>query len=633
MIRVRWRRPTGKRRWLDLGAHERQVQVFLLVLVVLLVFANLFSFHILFEAIHEEGRTHRTWAGRQAADLASEPALRVGEGPVLARLLRTLARRHSLQALILLDSQGRCLVSWPTLRCDAVDPIWERLSPRQQERARLGFPQQADQNEVPEASLLSTFVALRGGPLRILRVDRPQGRGPILARRARLFSYCYAAAVVISLSAVFLFSRWVTRPYRLLLSRAAERAGVRPDKTRGSDAEDLIAVFQTILERLQSQEAALARLRGAGGGLDQAVIDSMASGVLLAGRDGSVRRYNRAAARVLDLPEHAEAGQVTRRLAECPELAERLRQCVSQGTRVERGVLRLPRLGAPGERHLGVSVSPVRSASGEVEGALCLFSDLTEIRVLEDRAQARDNLAAVGELSAGIAHEFRNALLTIDGYARLVERQAGNEEARGHAQAIRREARETGQVVDEFLRFARPVRLARVRVDVRELVREATAEVAGDHPAVSWEVELPQEAVLAELDPGLLRPALQNLLRNAADAVAPRGRDGKVRVRLWADPGTAECALEVCDNGAGIDPGDLPHLFTPFFTTKERGSGLGLPLARKAVLAHDGEIGVESHLGNGSRFWVRLPLSEPEAAQPLPDPVLEGVGTGPGERS
>ncbi|MEE9217918.1 MAG: ATP-binding protein [Acidobacteriota bacterium] len=625
MIRFRWRRRARSKRRIGLGAHERQIQVFLLILVVVLVFANLFSFHIVFEAIYEEGRTHRRWAGRQAVDLAlefSEVALKT---TVNNNTMRRLSRRHSLQGLALLDGEGRTLASWPTRAGGEVDPIWQRLSSREKKRAYLGFPPQIDQTEVPELALLSTFVSLRRDPPRFLRVDRPLGRGPLLARRARLFSYCYAATALIVLAAVFLFSRWVMRPYRLLLSRAAERTGVRPGETRG-DAEDLISVFQTIIERLQAQEAALGSLRGVGGGgLDEAAINSMSSGVLLADRDGGVQRYNRAALRLLDLPEDADASQVQARVQDCEDLSERLRRCATQGTRVARGLMRLTRHGMPGERHIGVSVSPVRSRSGEVEGALCLFSDLTEIRTLEDRARARENLAAVGELSAGIAHEFRNALLTIDGYARLVERQAAEEDVRAHAQAVRRETRETGQLVDEFLRFARPVRLAREAIDFSELVRESVAEVAADYPRVGWHADLPEEPLRADLDPGLLRPAIQNLLRNAADAVGPAGEAGQVRVRLEAEPAAGECTLEIADNGPGIDASTLPHLFTPFFTTKERGSGLGLPLARKAILAHDGEIDVESVPGRGCRFRLRLPLGAVSPLEGSSEPILEGV--------
>lgn len=617
-------RPGGS----GLGGYERQIQVFLLVLVVFLVFGNLVSFHILFEAIKEESRTGRAWAGQEAQALAEELAQAPERIPRDRALLRVLARRRSLQGVALLDGDGRRLVSWPSQEPGRADPLWERLPPRQRQRAREGIAVQVDQDEIPEASLLTTFVGLRGDAGRVLRVDRPQGRGPLLARRARVFSYCYAAAVLVSLGAVFLFTRWVTRPYRLLLSRAAERVGVQPPGPRGSDPEDLIGVFQGILERLHEQEQALAALRGAGGGgLDEAVMNSMGSGVLLAGREGEVLRFNRAAARLLDLPEDADGGRVASRLAECPDLAERLRECVQSGRPAARGLMRLPRPGAAGERHLGVSVSPVRGPAGDVEGALCLFSDLTEIRTLEERARARDSLAAVGELSAGIAHEFRNALHTIDGYARLVERETAGEGAGAHAQAIRREARETGQVVEEFLRFARPVRVTRAPVDLRALAREAGSEIAGQFPALGWRIEVPEEACPAEVDAALLRPALQNLLRNAAEAAAG-APGGEVGLRLRRDPTSGECLIEVSDNGPGIDPRDLPHLFTPFFTTKERGSGLGLPLARKAILAHDGEIEVEPAPGSGSVFRVRLPLAEP-APRPAAAPELAEEPSGP----
>jgi signal transduction histidine kinase len=525
---------------------------------------------------------------------------------------------------MLLDGEGRRLASWPTFPKGVIDPLWERLSEQERRKVRNGFAVQLDQSEIPEASLLTSFVGLRGASSGILRVDRPQGMGPLLARRARLFSYWYAAAVMASLGAVVLFTRWVTRPYRLILSRAAERAGVSAPDPGASAPEDLVGVFQSILERMQQQEQALASLRGAaGGGLDEAVINSMGSGVLLCSPDGQVRRSNRAASRLLGLQDGADADALTRRVAEIPDLAERLRECARFGMPLARGLMRLAAAGpGGGGRHLGVSVSPVRGASGEVEGMLCLFSDLTEIHTLEERARARDNLAAVGELSAGIAHEFRNALHTIDGYARLVEREAPQGGAAAHAQAIRREASETGQVVEEFLRFARPVRLARAVADLSAMAREAGAEMAEQFPSVRWRVEAPEGACRAEIDATLLRGAIQNLLRNAAEAVAGRP-DAEVLLRLSPDAAAAECVLEVRDNGPGIDPRDLAHLFTPFFTTRPGGTGLGLPLARKAILAHDGEIEVDSKPGAGSTFRVRLPVGDRNG---VPQPALAPAG-------
>ena len=281
-----------------LGGYERQVQLFLLVLVVFLVFANLISFHILFEAIREEGRTTRAWAGQEAVMLAEELTATPAGVARDHALLRSHARRRSLQALVLLDGEGRRVASWPHLPPGGSDPVWERLGDGARRRAANGFAVQLDQDEIPEASLLTSFVGLRGSPERILRVDRPQGRGPLLARRARLFSYWYAAAVLACLSAVIFFTRWVTRPYRLMLSQAAGRAGLAAPDPRAAAPDDLVGVFQSILERMEEQDRSLSALRAqAGGGLDEAVINSMGSGVLLCAPDGAVRRFNRAAAR------------------------------------------------------------------------------------------------------------------------------------------------------------------------------------------------------------------------------------------------------------------------------------------------------------------------------------------------
>jgi signal transduction histidine kinase len=243
---------------------------------------------------------------------------------------------------------------------------------------------------------------------------------------------------------------------------------------------------------------------------------------------------------------------------------------------------------------------------GGLEGAFCLLTDLTEIRSLQDRVRLRENLAALGELSAGVAHEFRNSLATILGLARLVERRPEDvAAASGAAGDIVREVNQVRQVVDEFLLYARPLQLSRAPVDLRGLLEEVAEGIRLDREgegalAVSLEGELP----VIQADESLLRQAFLNLLRNAREAGAGRA----VRVTVSGSRVGKRIRLLFRDDGPGFPPESLESAFLPFATTKEQGTGLGLPMVQKTVVQHDGEISVANPPGGGAEVRILLPL-------------------------
>jgi signal transduction histidine kinase len=257
-------------------------------------------------------------------------------------------------------------------------------------------------------------------------------------------------------------------------------------------------------------------------------------------------------------------------------------------------------------------LSPIRAAGGTIEGAICLLTDLTEIRSLRERARLRDNLATLGEMSAGIAHEFRNALAVIQGHARLGVRAAGG--AAAHDEAILREVTRLQRVVGDFLRYAKPqtpdLRPVALGTLVEDLAHEFRAEPL--HAGIALEIQGEFSQVTA--DDTLLRQAIGNLLRNAGEALREAGtKDPFVVVRgvLEADRGLVR--LEVEDNGPGIPAEHLSHVFTPFFTTRDGGTGLGLPLVQKVAALHLGMAEAGARPGGGARVVLSLPV-RPEAA-------------------
>jgi signal transduction histidine kinase len=257
-------------------------------------------------------------------------------------------------------------------------------------------------------------------------------------------------------------------------------------------------------------------------------------------------------------------------------------------------------------QYLGVSVSPLSDGRGQPHGVICLFTDLTPTVEMEEQLRLKDSLAQVGELTAGIAHEFRNGLATIHGYARLLDLKALPKEYQPHVLGIRQETEALGEVVTNFLNFAKPAQLMLSRVDLRAIVERAADEVGSDARAQGGELTIRGEFPLIQGDDVLLRQAFSNLLRNAVQACAEIGAAPYVTVLGRLEGVNVRVLVE--DNGPGIPVAARERIFQPFFTTKGRGTGLGLALVQKIIVTHNGRIQVASGAAGGASLQVVLPV-------------------------
>ena len=251
----------------------------------------------------------------------------------------------------------------------------------------------------------------------------------------------------------------------------------------------------------------------------------------------------------------------------------------------------------------------------KITGALCLMSDLTELTDLQRQIRWKENLAALGEMSAGIAHEFKNALATISGYAQMIHHDAPPGDLLENSERILEQTRALTHVVTEFLRFARPLELACETVPVESLVERVAIEIREAVPGCLVQ----SEGQFSEVpgDEGLLRQALLNLTRNAAEAVRTLGPQGRVTISGSADDraGRKWQRISVVDNGPGIPADHLAKIFLPFFTTKSEGTGLGLAVVQKVAMQHGGTVEARNHPGGGAEFILSLPLRQEPVAQ------------------
>ena len=379
---------------------------------------------------------------------------------------------------------------------------------------------------------------------------------------------------------------------------------------RGSGAETalLSAALQEAVTKLKAQERATAARAEASERLSGEIISSLTAGLLVVGLHGEVRILNPAGLRVLDRPESLRPDAFERAPREQP-LMDVIDECLRDHSSIVRREVVLPEAGQ-GVTHLGVSVSPLFDPQGEPHGAICLFTDLTAVKDLEEQLRLKESLATVGELTAGIAHEFRNGLATIQGYSKLVDLNTLPVQYRPYVEGIRAETESLSQVVTNFLNFARPAQLTLTEVDLGAICERAAAEIRPDARALGGDVETRGEFGVVEGDEVLLRQAVSNLLRNAIEACAGAGNPPRIAIQGEIDRSAKILRVAVTDNGPGVPAGLRDRVFQPFFTMKRTGTGLGLALVQKIVVFHNGRIVVTDAPHGGAVFQVTLPLRE-----------------------
>jgi PAS domain S-box-containing protein len=400
-------------------------------------------------------------------------------------------------------------------------------------------------------------------------------------------------------------------------SREAQSATTDASPRVENSAAFMTASMQGVIRKLREQEKELERLHRIEKEraehterLSEEVTRNMPAGLLMVNAQGIIASANPAAEQVLGV-----RGLGYRRysevLGENSELTQLVGQCMAEGKifRREQVDHKTP---AGETRHLGVTISPVRRGDEKISGAICLLSDLTELAALQEQMELKKNLAALGELSAGIAHEFKNALATISGYAQMIRSESADGEISDHAERILEQTRNITHVVTEFLKFARPLDISDEPVELEPLIGRALEEISGAAPGVSVRAE--GDFGIVAGDEGLLRQVILNLARNGAEACEGK-TDGRVVLRgeIVKSGDAPSQRITVQDNGSGISADAMPNLFHPFFTTKARGTGLGLAVVQKIILQHGGLIEARNHPSGGAVFIVTLPARRAQA--------------------
>lgn len=395
--------------------------------------------------------------------------------------------------------------------------------------------------------------------------------------------------------------------FALMKFLAAARDTRMQSRLKGNENALLSSALQDAVTLLKSQERATAARAEASERLSEEIIASLTAGLLVVGLKGEVRIINPAGRRLLGVSDAAASGNFRQLIGE-PTLSEIIDECLSTGRAILRRTVHMPAR-RQGASRLGVTVSPLSDGARALHGVVCLFTDLTAVQQLEEQLRLKESLATVGELTAGIAHEFRNGLATIHGYGKLIDPAQLPEMYRPYLEGIRAETQSLGEIVTNFLNFARPAQLTLTDVDLRAVCERAAEEVRGDARAAGGDIAVNGTFGRLQGDEVLLRQAFSNLLRNAVEACGETAVAPKVVVDASIDRDANTCFIVIDDNGPGIEAESRDRVFQPFFTSKRAGTGLGLALVQKIIVFHNGRVvaGV-SPLG-GASLQITLPVS------------------------
>ena len=452
-------------------------------------------------------------------------------------------------------------------------------------------------------------------------------------RGQRLFEFAIiylGFALIIILAAMWLgllFAERLSRPVGRLTT-AAQQVGsgnldVQVPEEESDDEIGLLSrYFNQMTRELKAQQNRLLensqqtenRRR-----LFDSVLSSVSSGVIAVDSEGQITLANKAARSLLDGAEKPGAVSLDQALPEFQGLFEKLRR---DALEIVRSEVKITRAGE--QEHLLVQLATRRSAEGVLEGYVVAFDDVTDLVVAQ-------RTAAWGDVARRIAHEIKNPLtpiqLSAERISRKFSRSLAPEDAAILSQMtgiIVRQTNELRHIVDEFSKFARMPEPQQKLKDIIIILRDSVMLQDSGHPDVSFEIEFSDTPLWVSLDEALISQALGNLLKNAAEATETRvssmPQNWIRKVKIYCTQEADYAVVSIADNGIGLPP-DRSRLFEPYVTTREKGTGLGLPIVKKIIEDHGGVLSLqtapvfvdESHAG--AMACIRMKLL-PQSAVP-----------------
>lgn len=365
-------------------------------------------------------------------------------------------------------------------------------------------------------------------------------------------------------------------------------------------------------EELQTTSNMLKRMR-----LDtDNIMKNMAGGLITVDYEGKIVYFNRAAARILRYREDEVTGENCREVfgERMPDLGNMIMETLEQGVVHSRREIAL-KSGPKKLKPIGLTTALVQDGQGRRGGVIVNFQDLTEVKRMEQMMRRADRLAAVGEMSAGIAHEIRNPLASISGAVEVLKESLNlSGENEKLMTLIVRESERLNKIIKGFLGFSRLKLPAATRISLNNVVDEVLSLIE-NHPSKHERIHISNEIgaqpISIRFDEDQLKQLLINLMVNGLEAM-PEG--GELRIGVYSNNGSGfrgrgedDVRIFISDTGIGIAEENRDRIFEPFVSTKKSGTGLGLSIVQRILEYNRGRIEIESNGDTGVTFLVSLP--------------------------
>ncbi|RJR43674.1 MAG: PAS domain S-box protein [Desulfobacteraceae bacterium] len=360
-------------------------------------------------------------------------------------------------------------------------------------------------------------------------------------------------------------------------------------------------VLLFLAQAYRTTRTSLTRIRA----FSEKVVESMPIGLLTLDHEGIITTMNHAAEAALGTGPEALVGAKARETLPLPLWSLLTKPETEKWAMIGKEI---EITGGQGKTvPMDVSVSLLEDEDGAFLGHIILFRDLTEVQSLKREIETSRRLASLGRLAAGIAHEIRNPLSSIKGFATYFrERYSGIPEDKGNAEIMIKEVDRLNRVISQLLEFARPMTVHKRPSSPGKIIRHSLKMI--QRQAMEKEIrvstDLPEWIQETEIDPDRVGQVLLNLYLNSIEAME---KGGELKVHLHPSSGRKGIEIEVSDTGSGIRNEDIAHIFDPYFTTRQSGTGLGLAIVHNIMESHGGEVRVESEPGKGTKVTLYFP--------------------------
>ncbi len=430
------------------------------------------------------------------------------------------------------------------------------------------------------------------------------------ARRTLVFAI---ATILLIIPITIALPRFILQPFRQMRN-TAEAVGKFDQSIAGDEVGQVIQSYKNIVAELRENEEELRRLYAASSSradrlerFNRYILSSIGTGVITVDLSGVVVGINAAAGGILGLDTQQVAGRhYLQSLDDFEKISLLIEAGLLRGEYHDRGEYEIR---CPDNRRiwLGIESSVIVNDENKALGTTILFNDLTEIKSLQAEVALTQRMAALGEMTAGLAHQLRNSMAAINGFSQLLKKKTVDEASlHDLAVSIRDEAVTAESLVSRFLNFARPLAPSYEPVSIGSLLTECAEKY---RRTTENQISIRiigigrEEAGCLIGDPLLLKEAIGNVIGNAVEALCG---EGLIAITVTSDD--SFCEIAVTDDGPGIPESIAEHIFTPFFSSKPSGTGLGLALAQKIISHHGGQIAFDPNPEEGAVCRIRLPL-------------------------